>query len=392
MRWWRGLVIGVLVGALIGGVFLLGYVLGKRHEQRAEAGADFDVLWTVRNLLQANFIGEIPSAQAQVYGAAHGLTAAFNDPYTVFVEPAPRQIERDELAGHFGGIGAYMSRDDAGDVIVTVMRDRPAAQAGIQDGDVLLEVDGKPITKEMKIEDIVALVRGEVGSKVKLKLRHADQSEPFTVDVVRERIDTPSVEWRVLDKGKHIGYVRISIFGEQTAQELQTGLTELAGQGVDKLIFDLRGNGGGLVDAAIDTASQFLKDGVVLREIKRGGQERFYPVKPAKSPAQDWKIALLVDGGTASAAEIVAGALQDQGRAILVGEKTYGKGSVQEVHELPDGSSLHVTVARWLTPDRHQIDKTGLAPDVQVNITDEDRSAGRDPQLSRAQAWLAGER
>ena len=292
------------------------------------------------------------------------------------------------MAGHFGGIGAYMSRNEAGDLVVSVMRDRPAARAGIQDGDLLLEVDGKAIVKEMKIEEVVALVRGEVGSKVKLRLQRPGQVEPFTAEVVREQIDTPSVEWRVLDKDKHFGYVRISIFSARTSQELQTGLAELADQGIDRLVLDLRGNGGGLVDAAVDTASQFLKGGQVLRELKRGGQERFYPAKPVKSAAQAWEIALLVDGGTASASEIVAGALRDQARAILIGEKTFGKGSVQEVHELPDGSSLHVTVARWLTPDRHQIDQVGLEPDVKVGMTDEDRAAGRDPQLTRAEAWF----
>ena len=149
------------------------------------------------------------------------------------------------------------------------------------------------------------------------------------------------------------------------------------------MVLDLRGNGGGLVDAATDIASQFVKDGNVLLEVKRGGQERHYPVESTRSAAQDWELVVLTDGGTASASEIVSGALRDHGRAVLVGEKTYGKGSVQEVHEFPDGSSLHVTVARWLTPNRNQIDGTGLQPDVQVGLSEDDRKNGRDPQLAR---------
>ena len=392
MRWWRGFAAVLVAAAVLGGVFVAGYTFGGRQPDRADAGAAFDVLWTVRGLLDRSFVGEIPSAQAQAYGAAHGLTAAYADPYTVFVEPIAREIERDELRGQFGGIGAYMARNDAGDLVVTVMRDRPAARAGIQDGDILLEVDGKPVTTTgMKVEEIVTLVRGDVGTRVQLKLKRAGQAEPFIVEVVRERIETPSVETRVLDKDKRIGYARIGLFGERTSRELQAGLAELAAQGVDKLVLDLRGNGGGLVDAAVDTASQFLKEGVVLRELKRGDQERFYPVKSVKSPAQGWELVVLTDGGTASASEIVAGALRDYGRATLIGEKTFGKGSVQEVHEFSDGSSLHVTVARWLTPNRHEIDKIGLVPDVEVGITGADRDAGHDPQLARAQAWLSGD-
>lgn len=389
MRWWRGFVIGLLLGLLAGGVFVAGYSLGTRQHAPTGQGADFGMLWTVRDVLSSRFVGEAPPAKAQVYGAARGLTESYGDPYTRFVEPAPREMERDELRGHFGGIGAYMSRNDAGDLVLTVMRDRPAARAGIQDGDILLAVDNQAITPDMKVEEVVALVRGDVGTTVSLKLLRPGQPEPYTVAVTRERIETPSVEWRVLDEAAHIGYVRLSLFGERTADELRTGLNELAAAGVNRLVVDLRGNGGGLVDAAVDVTSLFLREGNVLREVKRGGQERFYPVKSTRSSAQEWTLALLVNAGTASASEIVAGALRDQGRAILIGEKTYGKGSVQEVHELPDGSSVHVTVARWLTPNRQQIDGNGLEPAITIEFTPEDREQGRDPQLLRAQAWLA---
>lgn len=392
MRWWRGFVVGIVVGILAGGVFLLGYELGGRRNTDAGADGEFSTLWTVRNLLERSFIGETPSVSTQVHGAARGLVATYGDPYTVFVEPVAREIERDELRGHFGGIGAYVGRDEAGNVVLTTMRDRPAARAGVQDGDILLEIDGKTIPSEMKVEEIITLVRGEVGTQVTLSLRRQGKDAPLQIAVVRERIETPSVEWRVLDAERRVGYVRISIFGEQTAQELRTGLAELADQEIDRLVLDLRGNGGGLVDAAVEITSQFLRKGQVLREVKRENQERFYPVKTANSPAFDWEIALLIDGGTASASEIVAGALHDQRQAVLIGEKTFGKGSVQEVHELPDGSSLHVTVARWLTPNGQQIDGSGLAPDVEVNISAEDRDAGYDPQLVRAQAWLLGDR
>jgi carboxyl-terminal processing protease len=387
------LIVILAVVFLVGAGFIGGYAAGEHRLLGAEAEAPgYATFWRVRDLLNDKFLGEIPAQQAQVYGATRGLVAAFNDPFTAFVEPAPRQFERDAIRGHFGGIGAVVSRNETNEVVLTVMRDKPAARAGIKDGDVLLAVDGKPITPDITVEQIVLLIRGDVGTKVTLTLRRPGQAEPFSVTLVRERIETPSVEWRVLDAERRIGYLRIGIFGERTNQELKTGLGELAAQGVDKLVFDLRGNGGGLLETAVEVGSQFLAEGVIVRELKKNSPETFYPVKATQSPALAWAIVLLVDGGTASASEIVAGALRDHNRAVLIGEKTFGKGSVQEVHELADGSSLHVTVARWLTPNRAQIDKTGLTPDIVVNISQADRDAGRDPQLARGQAWLRGER
>lgn len=375
---------------LLAGMFWGGYLVGTwRDRQATEREADdLGMLRQVRDLLKSRFVGDIPDDRTQLYSAIRGLVGAYKDPYTTFLEPAPRRLERDEIRGHFGGIGATLGRDEAGALVLTVMRERPAARAGVQDGDILLAVDGRPITADMPVRDVADLIRGDEGTPVRLTLRRQGVAEPFDIVVIRERIEVPSVEWRVLDAVGHIGYVKIAIFGERTDQELQTGLSELAGQGVNRLILDLRGNGGGLVETAVDVASRFLADGVVLYETRRGGQERFYAVKRVNSPAQRWPLAVLVDAGTASAAEIVAGALQDAGRGVLIGEKTYGKGSVQEIHELADGSSLHVTVARWLTPARHQIDQVGLTPDLPVNIAAADREAGRDPQLIRAQEWL----
>ncbi len=378
---------------ILGAVFLGGYLLGEHRGPLAEAsGAGFHILPEVQAILGERFMGEIPTAEAQERSAIRGLVSAYNDRFTVYVEPVSREMERDELRGHFGGIGAYLGRNEAGDMQVMVMRDRPAAKAGVQDGDILLAVDETPITAQMTVEEVVALVRGDVGDTVTLTLRREGVAEPIKIDVVRERIETPTVEWRVLDEGAHIGYARVNLFSERTGEELMNALGELNDAGVEKLVFDLRGNGGGLLQSAVDVASELMRDGDVLRELKRDGQERYYAVKPVSSPAYDWEIVVLTDGGTASASEIVAGALRDNGRATLVGEKTFGKGSVQEVHELSDGSSLHVTVARWLTPHRVQIDGAGLEPDVAVAISAEERDAGRDPQLERAEAWLRGER
>ncbi len=383
------LAFGVVV--LAGALFLGGYLLGDHQGQRAAAQApSFDILYRVRDLLDREFYGDAPTTQAQAYAAATGLVQSYNDPFTRFIEPAPRKLEKAELQGQFGGIGALIGRNQAGEAVLTPNRGSPAMQAGIQAGDALVAVDDKKITPEMAVNDIVLLVRGDIGTKVKLTIRRTGESATRDVTIVRQRIETPSVDWRVLDAANHVGYLRITIFSERTAQEVHSGIDDLNKQGVTKLVLDLRGDGGGLLDAAIDTGSQFLRSGVILHEVKRGGAETNYSVKTTSSPAQDWPLVILTDGGTASASEILAGALHDYNRATLIGDKTFGKGSVQLVHELSDGSSLHVTVARWLTPNRHQIDKVGLQPDVAVPITEQDRSAGRDPQLDRALAWLLG--
>jgi carboxyl-terminal processing protease len=191
----------------------------------------------------------------------------------------------------------------------------------------------------------------------------------------------------VLGQDPAIGYIHLRIFTERTDEETRRAIKDLKDKGTAILILDLRDNGGGLLDAAVDVASEFLPSGMVLYEQRRGQPERSYAVNSGGA-ALDQPLTVLVNGGTASASEIVAGALQDQKRAILIGEKTFGKGSVQLVYDLSDQSSLHVTVARWLTPDRFQIDKQGLQPDIEVLPSEEDRTAGRDPQLERAIAYL----
>ncbi len=388
MRFFR--TFAVTFGALVtvGIAFLGGYALGSERAPAPVPG--FDVLVQAQAVLSRNFLGNLPSTQAQAYGAIRGLVQAYDDPYTIFEEPGPRRLEQDKLAGSFGGIGASIQRNAAGDVTLTPALDGPAAKAGVLDGDILIAVDAQPITASLTSDEIALELRGNVGTAVTLTLRRTGRTAPFSVRLTREQIVTPSVDWRVLDAQRHIGYVRISIFDQRTSQELQSALAGLSAQATTKLVLDLRGNGGGLLDAGVDTASQFLPGGIVLSEVRRGGATQSYAVKAGVKPAVTWPIAVLTDGGTASASEIVAGALHDYGRALLVGEKTYGKGSAQEVHQLSDGSSLHVTVARWLTPHGHQIDKTGLEPDIPITPTAQDRSDGRDPQLAAAEAWLSG--
>jgi carboxyl-terminal processing protease len=390
----RTLALAALIVATLAVVFAAGYatrwLVGHGAAADRPAGSavaasqtpEFGVFWEAWNILQRDFYGDQPAGQSRTYGAIKGLAQSYEDPYTVFVEPEPRQRERENLSGAFGGIGAWIAEDEAGNKVLDPMPDRPAEKAGILKGDVLLAVDSSPLDPALSVDDVVNLIRGPIGEPVDLTVRRQDLAEPLVVSVVRERIETPSVEWHVLEQTPQVGYVAIRQFTERTAAELDRALADLRQEEIGYLVVDLRHNGGGLLQSSIDVASRFLSDGAVLFERRNDGQEQVYRVRSAdRAPA--WPMAILVDGATASASEIVAGALQDRGRAALLGEKTFGKGSVQLVYDLSDGSSVHVTVARWFTPNGHEISGIGLTPERIVPHED-----GRDAPLEEAILYL----
>lgn len=354
----------------------------------AHAEQDMALYREAWDLIQGNFLGEMPNSTAVTYGAIRGSLSALNDPYTVFIEPAAREVERESLEGRFGGIGAYISRnEETGEATLEPIPGNPAEKAGIVSGDVLLAVDGVPITAEMTVPDIVEMVKGEKGSSVTLTIRHAGATETVDISIVRDDILLPSVAYRLLESDPTIGYIQLTRFSGESGQEVAAALTDLLGQGATKLILDLRQNGGGLRDAAVDVADHFLDEGtVVIVESQQDGERVYSSTNETLAP--DQPLVVLVDGGTASASEIVAGALHDRGRAKLIGSKTFGKGSVQLVFDLSDGSSVHVTSARWYTPNRLQLDQNGLDPDFPVEVTQEDIDNGLDPALDRAVQYL----
>ena len=367
--------------------FALGYTARAAHAPATGESDHFGVFWEAWNLVNDYFYGDSSDEQARTYGAIQGSVQALEDPYTLFIEPQQRDREEEELRGSFGGIGAMVERTPDGRILLTPMADRPAAQAGVLAGDELIGVDDRTLSADMPFEDVLALVRGNVGEVVKLTIRREGVSDTLDFEIRRQEIVTPSVSWELIEPD--IGYVQLSIFGERTSDELQEAVRELRAQGASRYVLDLRNNGGGLLPAAIDVASQFLEDGAVVYERKADGQEKTYPTS-LKGIVLDEPLAVLVNSGSASASEIVAGAIQDYGRGVLVGTPTFGKASVQLIFDLSDGSSLHVTNARWLTPSRHEIEGAGLTPDIEVAFTDEDRAQERDPQLDAAIAHVRG--
>jgi carboxyl-terminal processing protease len=259
----------------------------------------------------------------------------------------------------------------------------PAEAAGILPGDILLAIDGQPVPVDMPVADVAELVKGEKGTEVTLTVRHPEETEPQDITIVRGDILLPSVTYRILEEDPTIGYIQLSRFSGESGREIAEAIAALQAEGAQKLILDLRQNPGGLLTASVDVAAHFLDDKVVLYQQNQGEGEQIYSTSSGPI-AGDMPLVVLVNGGTASSSEILAGALQDHQRALLIGSPTFGKGSVQLVYDLSDGSSVHVTSSRWFTPNRHQIDQQGLQPDIIVEVTQEAIDDGRDEVLIQA--------
>jgi len=342
------------------------------------------LLKEARRLLGIHYLDPLPDDLELERGMIHGMMEVLPDPYSKYVEPAIHEIQTDDLAGEYAGIGAEISKGDQGKFYLVPIEGGPAEAAGILEGDVLLAIDGVPISKDTALESVITRIRGTEGSVIRLTVAPRNpQQTNLEFEVTRAIIPLPSVMHYLLPEEQWVGVITIRRFSEKTPGELEKAYQNLNNRGAKSIILDLRDNSGGLLEASIESSRLFLEGGLVIVEERSGLESQLFYVHE-KGLASENPMVVLVNAGTASAAEVVAASLKDNGRAPLIGETTFGKGSVQVILELSDGSSLHVTSARWLTPNDKVIESIGLIPDIIVEQID----SSADNGIAVAVKWL----
>ena len=314
-------------------------------------------------------------------GAIQGMISALGDEHSSYMDPETYKAANADLSGEYEGIGAYVDTTTIFLTIISPMPDSPAERAGLHAGDQVIAIDGEDMTG-INGELVRLKIIGPAGTHVRLTVTREGESEPLEFDIEREKIEVKSAAGKMLDS--QVGYIELTTFGDRTSPELESALKDLMAQDPKGLILDLRNNGGGYLEVAVQATSQFMSDGVVLYEEYSDGRRQEYNAYPG-GKATEIPLIIIVNEGSASASEILAGALQDAGRAQLVGEVTYGKGLVQNWVPLTDEQgAVRITIAKWLTPNGRSIHEVGLTPDHIVEMTTEDYQAGRDPQLDKA--------
>jgi carboxyl-terminal processing protease len=370
--YWLGLSVGngtITVGA------------GPTNQNKELPGdLDYSSVERVYDALRTNYDGELDTEKL-LDGLKAGLAKASGDPYTVFLNTKDAEDFNKQLNGTFSGIGAELGQDSGGNlVIVAPIADFPAAKAGLRPQDVVAAIDGKS-TAGLSVEEAVTKIRGPKGTEVTLRILR-DKKEDLSFTITREDIKIPSVKHEVLEA--NIGYLQINQFGEDTAELARQAAQDFKSKNVKGVVVDLRGNPGGLLNASVDVASLWLPKGATILQEKRGGVVAATDVASGHDLLRGIPTAVLINEGSASASEIMAGALKDNKAATLFGVKSYGKGSVQQIQRLPGGSELKVTIARWFRPNGQNIDGKGIAPDHEVKMTDDDYKDKRDPQKDAA--------
>jgi len=417
MRHERSLFGALFVSLLVlGGVFFLGVYIGHENRPAVEKIAglvnkdipaalpgtpvDFAPFWKAWGTIDEKFVSAESrtatssatsdpekEAQKRVWGAIEGLVGSLEDPYSVFLPPVDAKIFEENIQGNFGGVGMEIGIRDDVLTVIAPLKDTPAEKAGLRAGDSVLEIDNTA-TAGMSVDEAVTLIRGEVGTSVALTIAREGTKEPFEVTVTRAVISIPTIDTESRKDG--IFVIRLYNFSAVSPTLFREALREFVLSGDQKIILDLRGNPGGYLEAAVDMASWFLPAGKIIATEDFGGDKDpiVYRSKGYDIFNENLNMAVLVNKGSASASEILAGALAEHGKAVLVGETTFGKGSVQELIKITPDSSLKLTIAHWLTPNGNWISKGGITPAYEVAFTEKDREEGKDPQLEKAVSVL----
>ncbi len=349
--------------------------------QEISKDVDFDLFWDVWRRVKTGYIEKNTEDKKLFYGALTGMVSALGDPYSVFLEPDTAKKFDEALSGTFEGIGAEIGMKKNQLLIMSILPDTPAEHAGLRSGDAIVSIDKKD-TSGMTTDFAVSIIRGKGGTPVVLKIYRVDESKPRDVTVIRDKIIVHSVTWKVLPDS-HIGYIKLAHFNQDTENGFKDAVRDLMTKRVSGIILDMRNNPGGFLDTAIQVSGYWVDGQTVVIE-KYDEQHKDEYKSRTRASLRNMPTVVLVNEGSASAAEIVAGALQDYKKAVLVGVKTFGKGSVQDLQRLKDGSAIKLTIAKWLTPNGRSINEEGIKPDIEVLMTEKDYTDNKDPQLDKA--------
>lgn len=399
----------VMVIALVviaGGSFMLGQRFshqGKRQPSLSTdtvtiTDKDFAPFWKVWNTLEEKYVGATTTPnQEKIYGAMQGLVESLGDPYTVYFPPEETKMFESDISGTFGGVGMEIGEKNNILTVIAPIKGSPAEKVGMRTGDRILKIDNS-LTSDMSVDRAVKLIRGEAGTKVRLTVIPVGSESPIERTITRDTINVPTIETEVKNTANGttasgtglrkdgVFVIRLFSFTATSPGLFRDALREFIKSGSTKLVLDLRGNPGGYLEAAVEMASWFLPAGkvIVTEDFGKNAPERVYRSRGYNVFTDKLDMVVLIDGGSASASEILAGALKEHGVARLVGTKTFGKGSVQEVVKITPDTSLKVTIARWLTPNGVNLSKNGLEPDVEVKVTQKDIENKNDTQLNKA--------
>jgi carboxyl-terminal processing protease len=376
--------------------FSAGYVLAQSPQApvalfgpsgEVPAGTDelFAPFWEVWDLVHTRYYNQPVDNEALMGGAIEGMLATLDDPHTRYLSPEDQASTQERMDGEFQGIGAEVESVDGNIRIVSPIVNSPAEAAGLLPGDILRAADGVDLT-DMDLSEAVSLVRGPAGTAVTLLIER--DGEQFEVEITRDVVELTSVSSKMLDEG--LAYIRLTQFGYRSTEEMSAALTDLMAQNPTGLILDLRRNPGGGLDTVVEIADEFLTEGVVLEEDFGSGSVKTYESSD-KGLAEEIPMVILIDEGSASASEVLAGAIRDRGRGILIGNTSYGKGTVQTWHTLSNNGGVRITIARWLTPDETWVNEIGLEPDYLISLPEvENPGDFTDTQLQAAIDYLLG--